>query len=71
MKQFESLEAVSLYCPRCKQAMPVRKRLLLALPDSEIHEYLCSGCGASVGKKSEPIVTRPPGSPSDHPVPKS
>jgi transposase-like protein len=59
MKQFENLEAVSLYCPRCKQAMPVRKLLLLVLPDSEIHEYLCARCGASVGKKSEPAAARP------------
>jgi transposase-like protein len=60
MKQFENLEAVSLYCPRCKQAMPVRKRLLLVLPESEVHEYLCAGCGTSVGKKSEPLAPRPP-----------
>ena len=59
MKQFESLEAVSLYCPRCKQAMPVRKRLLLVLPESEIHEYLCAGCGTPVGKKSEPLAPDP------------
>ena len=63
MKQFENLEAVSLYCPRCKQAMPVRKRLLLVLPESEVHEYLCAGCGASVGKKSEPLAARPPQGP--------
>jgi hypothetical protein len=53
MPQFEDLEAVSLYCPRCKAAMPVRKRLLLVLPDSELFEYLCAQCGTSVGKKSE------------------
>ena len=63
MKQFENLEAVSLYCPRCKQAMPVHKRLLLVLPDSEIHEYLCADCGTSVGKKSEPPAPRPPHGP--------
>ena len=54
-KQFENLEAVSLYCPRCKDAMPVRKRLLLVLLDSEVYEYLCARCGASVGKKTEPL----------------
>ena len=34
MKQrsFEEFEATSLYCPRCKAAVPVRKRLLLVLP---------------------------------------
>ena len=54
-QQFENLEAVSLYCLRCKAAMPVRKRLLLVLPESEMFEYLCARCGASVGKKTEPI----------------
>ena len=39
--------------------MPVRKRLLLVLPDSEVYEYLCARCGASVGKKTEPISSRP------------
>ena len=59
MEQFENLEAVSLYCPRCKEAMPVRKRLLLVLPESEMCEYLCARCGASVGKKNEPVSPRP------------
>jgi DNA-directed RNA polymerase subunit RPC12/RpoP len=59
VKQFESLEAVSLFCPRCKAAMPVRKLLLLVLPDSEMFEYLCAHCGASVGKKTEPITHHP------------
>jgi len=59
VEQFESLEAVALFCPRCKAAMPVRKRLLLVLPDSEVYEYLCARCGASVGKKTEPISIRP------------
>ena len=58
MQQFENLEAVSLYCLRSKQATPVRERLLLVLPDSEMHEYLCAGCRASVGKKSEPLAAR-------------
>ena len=65
MKQFENLEAVSLYCPRCQQAMPVRKRLLLVLPESAVHEYLCAGCGTSVGKKSEPLRDRPSRPPQD------
>ena len=65
MKQFENLEAVSLYCPRCQQAMPVRKRLLLVLPESEVHECLCAGCGTSVGKKSAPLRDRPSRPPQD------
>lgn len=49
--QFESLRASSLYCARCGQAMPVRERLLLVLPDKEIYDYLCTGCADSVGQR--------------------
>ena len=31
--------------------MPVRERLLLVLSDREIFDYLCTGCGASVGRR--------------------
>ena len=31
--------------------MPVRERLLLVLPDKEIFDYLCTGCGSSVGRR--------------------
>ncbi len=41
----------SLYCEKCKAAMPVRERLLLILPDKEIFDYLCTGCGSSVGQR--------------------
>ena len=51
MKQFENLRASSLYCTRCKTAMPVRERLLLILPDKEIFDYLCTGCASSVGQR--------------------
>lgn len=49
--QFEELQASVLFCGRCQQARPVRERLLLVLPDGELHEYLCSACGASVGSR--------------------
>ena len=55
MKQFENLEAVTLYCRQCAQAMPVRKRLLLVMLDHELYEYLCTGCGSSLGQKKEPL----------------
>jgi len=29
----------------------VRERLLLVLPDKEIFDYLCTGCGSSVGRR--------------------
>jgi hypothetical protein len=50
-QQFDSLTASSLYCDKCKTAMPVRERLLLILPDKEIFDYLCTGCGSSVGQR--------------------
>lgn len=48
---FEEFEATSLYCPRCKTAVPVRKKLLLVLPEGEEFEYLCAYCSSSVGTK--------------------
>jgi hypothetical protein len=50
-QQFENFTASSLYCEKCKTAMPVRERLLLVLPDREIFDYLCTGCGSSVGQR--------------------
>ena len=50
--QFEDFRASALYCPRCRQAMPVRSRLLLVLPDGELHEYLCQACATSLGTKT-------------------
>jgi hypothetical protein len=54
-RDFEALEASQLFCPTCKRAMPVRKRLLLVLPDRELFDYVCAGCGSPVGKKEEPL----------------
>ena len=50
-QQFENFTASSLYCEKCKAAMPVRERLLLVLPDCEIFDYLCTECGSSVGRR--------------------
>jgi len=50
--QYEDFVASALYCPRCKCAMPVRSRLLLVLPDGELHEYLCRACASSLGTKT-------------------
>ena len=50
-QQFENFTASSLYCDKCKTAMPVRERLLLILPDKEIYDYLCTGCASSVGQR--------------------
>ena len=60
--EFEQFQASALFCGRCQTARPVRERLLLVLPDGELHEYLCAACGSSVGtRKAEaepPTVIR-------------
>ena len=50
-RQFEEFRASSLFCASCGQAQPVRQRLLLVLPDRELHEYTCEVCSASVGRR--------------------
>ena len=50
-RQFSQLRASSLHCPTCSQAMPVREKLLLILPDRELYEYLCTACETSVGRR--------------------
>ena len=52
-KQFEELEATELFCPRCKKAQPVRKRILLILPDGDKYDYVCAVCGEQVGGKMD------------------
>jgi hypothetical protein len=54
---YEDFEASVLFCSRCRVAQPVRERLLLVLPDGELHEYICSGCGSSSGTRK---VQAPP-----------
>lgn len=50
---FAQFEASVLFCPRCRRAVPVRKRLLLILPEGEKYEYLCTFCSESLGSKME------------------
>lgn len=45
------MRASSLYCPKCREAKPVRERLLLVLPGKEVYDYLCTGCAGSVGQR--------------------
>lgn len=47
--QFESFDASELFCGKCRRSMPVRKRLLLVLPEGEKYDYVCQRCGESVG----------------------
>lgn len=53
-ESFRKLEASQLWCDRCKQAVPVRERLLLILPGKNLYEYTCTQCGRSLGKRTEP-----------------
>ena len=50
-QQFGEFTASELYCPKCQRAQPVRERLLLVLLDGELHEYLCTRCGTSLGER--------------------
>ncbi len=50
-QQFERLTASELYCPRCRQAQPVRERLLLVLPGAELYEYRCGVCQTSLASR--------------------
>ena len=48
---YREFEAESLFCPRCRRAVPVRKKLLLVLPTGNKYDYLCRDCGTPVGGK--------------------
>jgi len=48
---FDEFDATELYCPQCGRAMPVRKSLLLILPEGDKYEYKCQHCGGTVGEK--------------------
>ncbi len=50
-RDFDQLEATELYCPQCRTAVPVRKFLLLVLPEGDKYEYRCQYCGTTVGDK--------------------
>ena len=49
--RFRDLDATELYCAQCKMAVPVRKRLLLVLPEGDKYEYFCPYCAETVGVK--------------------
>jgi hypothetical protein len=65
-QQFGKFTASELYCPKCGRSQPVRERLLLVLPSGELHEFLCSRCATSLGKRTvtgpavAPVSPRPP-----------
>jgi hypothetical protein len=51
---FQRMEASLLACPKCKVAVPVRKRLLLILPEGNKYEYICPQCASTCGSTIEP-----------------
>jgi len=57
-RQFRDLEATLLRCPRCGDARPVRKRLLLVLPEGDKFEYVCAHCSTTCGTKIEKPAPR-------------
>jgi len=60
-QQYRDFDATELFCPRCRRAVPVRKRLLLVLAQGDKYDYTCVYCGTSVGDK---MVTEQ----SNHPL---
>lgn len=48
---YGEFEASSLFCPRCRRAVAVRKKLLLVLPTGNKYDYVCESCGTPVGGK--------------------
>ena len=50
-EQYRDFDATELFCPKCRQSVPVRKRLLLVLSNGDKFDYACVYCGTSVGDK--------------------
>lgn len=54
---YGEFEATSLFCPRCRRAVGVRKKLLLVLPTGTKYDYVCQDCGTPVGGKLDTDAT--------------
>lgn len=50
-ESYKDFDATELFCPQCRRAVPVRKRLLLILTEGDKYDYSCVYCGTSVGDK--------------------
>jgi len=48
---YKDFDATELFCPQCRRAVAVRKRLLLILQEGEKYDYSCVYCGTSIGDK--------------------
>ncbi len=53
MQDFDQMEASLLFCPKCREATAVRKRLLIVLPEGDKFDYVCARCGTVSGDKIE------------------
>ncbi len=51
--QFSELNATQLYCRNCQRPMPTREKILLNLPTGDLYGYVCAGCGADLGTKTD------------------
>jgi len=49
---YKDFDATELFCPNCRKAVPVKKRLLLILSNGDKYDYSCVFCGTSVGDKT-------------------
>ena len=56
-ESYGDFEATSLFCPRCRRAVPVRKKLLLVLPTGNKFDYVCQQCWAQIGGKTDNDAT--------------
>jgi len=54
---YGDFEATSLFCPRCRRAVPVQKKLLLVLPTGNKFDYVCQQCGTQIGGKTDNDAT--------------
>jgi hypothetical protein len=48
---YKDFDATELFCPKCKRAVAVKKKLLLILREGEKYDYSCIYCGTSIGDK--------------------
>jgi hypothetical protein len=49
-QQYRDFDATELYCPHCRRAVPVRKRLLLVLAEGDKYDYTCIYAAPRGGK---------------------
>jgi hypothetical protein len=54
---YREFEATSLFCPHCRRAVGVRKKLLLVLPTGNKYDYVCQECGRPIGGKVDNDAT--------------